>query len=247
MNEILRITTETLSYTTPEGLKMQGYYCRPIDAPNELSGVLVAAEWWGLSEHAKRSAERLAQAGYAALVMDVYGEGRFTSDAKQAGEWMNAVLADPAILTERTNLAFETLVAQPKVNPLSIGAIGFCFGGKVVLDMARRGVDLKAVASFHGNLTPAIPALEGFVKGEILIEHAGLDTMVSAESLEAFKREMEAAKVRYHVDVFPEAKHGFTNPQATENGEKNGVDLAYNAEAAAAAWQNMLNLLEHTL
>jgi dienelactone hydrolase len=117
---------------------------------------------------------------------------------------------------------------------------------KVVLDMARRGADLKAVVSFHGNLSPAVPALEGVVKAELLIEHAGQDSMVSMADLAAFEQEMNAAKVRYHVDIF-DAKHGFTNPQATHNGEKNGVDLAYNEEAAAQSWQNMLNLLERVL
>lgn len=179
--------------------------------------------------------------------MDLYGDARLTDDAEQANEWMTAALASPEILAERTDLAFKALAQEPQVNALSIGAIGFCFGGKVVLDMARRGADLKAVASFHGNLTPAAPAREGFVKGELLVEHAAEDTMVSMDALAAFEQEMNAAKVRYHVDIFAGAKHGFTNPQATRNGEKNGVDLAYNEAAAAEAWQNMLNLLERVL
>lgn len=243
----MAIITRNIRYTTADGITLQSYLCLPEQAADELSGVLVAPEWWGLSEHAKRSAERLAEAGYAALAMDLYGDARLTDDASQANEWMTATLAAPEILAERTDLAFKALAQEPQVNPLSIGAIGFCFGGKVVLDMARRGADLKAVASFHGNLTPAAPAREGFVKGELLVEHAGQDTMVSMESVAAFKQEMDAAKVRYHVDMFPDAKHGFTNPQATHNGEKNGVDLAYNEQAAATAWQNMLNLLERVM
>ncbi len=243
----MAIITRTISYTTADGVALQSYLCLPEQAADELSGVLVAPEWWGQSEHAKRSAERLAEAGYAALVMDLYGDARLTDDAAQANEWMTAVLADAEILAERTDLAFKALALEPQVNALSIGAIGFCFGGKVVLDMARRGADLKAVASFHGNLSPNAPAREGFIKGELLVEHAGQDTMVSMEAVEAFKQEMDAAKVRYHVDIFPNAKHGFTNPQATRNGEKNGVDLAYDEQAAATAWQNMLNLLERVL
>ncbi|UOO81990.1 dienelactone hydrolase family protein [Uruburuella testudinis] len=243
----MSVITRTLSYTTADGLTLQSHLCLPEQAADELSGVLVAPEWWGLSEHAKRAAERLAEAGYAALAMDLYGDACLTDDAAQANEWMTAVLADPAILVERTDLAFHALTAQSQINPHSIGAIGFCFGGKVVLDMARRGADLKAVTSFHGNLTPAIPAQEGFIKGSLLIEHAEKDTMVTLDDLAAFEQEMNAAKVRYSVDIFPGAKHGFTNPQATRNGEKNGVDLAYNEEAAASAWQNMLNLLGRTL
>lgn len=243
----MAIITRNISYTTADGVTLQSYLCLPEQAADELSGVLVAPEWWGLSEHAKRSAERLAEAGYAALAMDLYGGARLTDNAAEANEWMTAVLADADILAERTDLAFKALALEPQVNALAVGAIGFCFGGKVVLDMARRGADLKAVASFHGNLTPNAPAREGFIKGELLVEHAGQDTMVTMEAVEAFKQEMDAAKVRYHVDVFPDAKHGFTNPQATRNGEKNGVDLAYDEQAAATAWQNMLNLLERVL
>ena len=242
----MRITTRTLSYTTADGLTLQSYLCLPEEAPNELSGVLVAPEWWGLSDHAKHAAERLAEAGYAALAMDLYGEARLTDEAAQANEWMMEALSDPAVLTERTHLAQQALASVQQISPLSTAAIGFCFGGKVVLDMARRGADLKAVVSFHGNLSPAVPALEGVVKAELLIEHAGQDSMVSMDDLAAFEQEMNAAKVRYHVDIF-DAKHGFTNPQATHNGEKNGVDLAYNEKAAAQSWQNMLNLQERVL
>ncbi|MDO5073755.1 MAG: dienelactone hydrolase family protein [Neisseria animaloris] len=243
----MSFTTRTVNYTTADGLNLQGYLCLPEQAVNDLSGVLVAPEWWGMSDHAKQAAEKLASEGYAAMVMDLYGEGRLTDEAAQANEWMTGVLSDPVILAERTKLAFHTLAAQPEVNPHSIGAIGFCFGGKVVLDMARRGEDLKAVTSFHGILAPVVPAMEGIVKGEILVEHAGKDVMVSMDDVAAFEQEMKAAKVHYRVDVFPDAKHGFTNPQATRNGEKNGVDLAYDETAAAAAWQNMLNLLERVL
>ncbi|WP_373823468.1 dienelactone hydrolase family protein [Neisseria dentiae] len=243
----MSITTRTVEYTTAGGLTLKSYLCLPEHAVDSLSGILVAPEWWGLSEHAKRAAERLAEQGYAALAMDLYGGARLTDDAAQANAWMTEALADPAVLTERTRLGLKALAAQPEVDGNRIGAIGFCFGGRVVLDMARRGDDLKAVTSFHGILATPEPAREGFIKGELLVEHAGLDTMVTMDAVEAFRKEMDNAKARYHIDVFPYAKHGFTNPQATRNGEKNGVDLAYNEADAEVAWQNMLNLLERTL
>lgn len=241
------ITTRTLEYATAGGLTLKSYLCLPEAAAGALPCVLVAPEWWGLSEHAKHAAERLAEQGYAALVMDLYGGARLTDDAAQANEWMTEVLSDPAVLAERTRLAQQALAAQPETDGSRTAAIGFCFGGRVVLDMARRGDDLKAVTSFHGILATPEPAREGVVKGELLVEHAGQDALVSMEEVEAFRREMDAAKVRYHIDVFPYAKHGFTNPQATRNGEKNGVDLAYNEADAEVAWRNMLNLLQRTL
>ncbi|UOO77122.1 dienelactone hydrolase family protein [Neisseria sp. Dent CA1/247] len=243
----MTVTAHTLEYRTENGLTLKSTLYLPAQAVSGLSGVLVAPEWWGITEHAKNAAKRLAEQGYAALAMDLYGDARLTDDAAQANEWMTAVLSDPAALPERTRLGFEALAARPEVNPHRIGAVGFCFGGKVVLDMARRGDDLKAVTSFHGILATAVPAQEGFIKGELLIEHAGKDVLVSDADLAAFRQEMDAAKARYRIDVFPEAKHGFTNPQATRNGEKNGVDLAYNETDAQQAWQNMLDLLERNL
>ncbi|MCS4533959.1 dienelactone hydrolase family protein [Neisseria montereyensis] len=243
----MSVITRTVEYTAADGTVFKSTLYLPKNTVKDLSGVLVAPEWWGLSEHAKHSAELLAEQGYAALAMDLYGDARLTDDAAQANEWMTQALSDPTILAERTKLAYEALAAQPEVNPHSLGVIGFCFGGRVALDMARRGMDLKAATSFHGILGTDIRAEEGLIKGEILVEHGGADSMVSMDDVASFRREMDNAKVRYHVDVFPNAKHGFTNPQATHNAEKNGTDLAYNEEAATKAWQNMLNLLERTL
>lgn len=244
----MSITTRTIEYTTSDGITLKSHFACPVDTPNELSGILVAPEWWGLSEHAKKSAERLAEAGYAALAMDLYGDAQLTDEASVAAANMNALLEAPEKLDERTRLALETLQAQPAVNALNIGAIGFCFGGRVVLDMARRGVPLKAVASFHGLLETTTPATEGTVKAELLIATGGEDPLVPQETLAAFVAEMEKAKVNYHVDTYPEARHGFTNPQATANGIKNQFDaLHYDEAAAKTSWQNMLNLLERTL
>lgn len=243
-----RILTRTLAYADSSGTVLESHFCLPEQAPAGLSGILVAPEWWGLSAHAKHSAERLAEAGYAALAVDLYGGAKLTDDAALANENMTYLLENPAVLNERTQLALTQLQAQPEVEKLNIGAVGFCFGGKVVLDMARRGLPLKAVASFHGNLTPAVPAEEGMVKGEILIEHGEEDTLTTMDDVAAFRKEMDAAKVPYHIDVFPGAKHGFTNPQADQNGEKNQVDfLGYDAQAAQESWHNALQFFQRIL
>ena len=244
----MSITTRTIEYTTSDGITLKSHFAGPGNAPHELSGILVAPAWWGLSEHAKKSAERLAEAGYAALAMDLYGDAQLTDEASVASANMTALLEAPEKLNERTRLALETLQAQSEVNALNICAIGFSFGGRVVLDMARRGVPLKAVASFHGLLETATPAAEGMVKGELLLATGGKDPLVPPEVLEAFTAEMDKAKANYHIDTFPDARHGFTNPQATANGIKNQFDaLHYDEAAAKTSWQNMLNLLERTL
>lgn len=236
----MNTVTRPLTYTD-NGVTLTSHLYLPESLQAATPAILVAPEWWGLGEFPKHSAERLAQAGYIALAMDVYGDNRLTDKAEQAGQWMNEVLADPQILPRRTRLALDALSQVDYVDPDKIAAIGFCFGGKVVLDMARRGQNLQGAVSFHGNLTPATPAQAGKIHAKLLIEHGGQDTMVSMEALEAFKKEMDAAGADYHIDLYPDAKHGFTNPAATENGRKNQVDLAYNEAAATQSWQAMLN------
>ena len=128
-----------------------------------------------------------------------------------------------------------------------MGAVGFCFGGKIVLDMARSGLKLKAVATFHGNLATSKRAQPGDIKAELLIAHGGDDTMVTMDVVEDFKKEMDAAGVSYDLDIYEGAKHGFTNPKIDEQAEQNDLDLAYNAAATEKSWQKMLEFFERTL
>ncbi|MRN38278.1 dienelactone hydrolase family protein [Neisseria sp. N95_16] len=242
----MSILTRTVSYTDSTGTTLQSHFAYPAQG-EKAAAVLVAPEWWGLSEHAKNSAERLAEQGYAALATDLYGNAMLTEDAAVAGENMMKLVNNPELLAERTQLALDALVAQAESDGERLAAIGFCFGGRVVLEAARNGAPLKAVASFHGNLTPSKPAEKGAIKGELLIEHGELDTLVTMEDVEAFRAEMEAAEARFYIDVFLNAKHGFTNPKATHNGERNGVDLGYQQEAAEQSWQNMLDLFKRVL
>ncbi|WP_226883407.1 dienelactone hydrolase family protein [Neisseria yangbaofengii] len=181
------------------------------------------------------------------MAADLYGNAMLTEDATVAGENMMKLVNNPELLAERTQLALDALAAQAESDGGRLAAIGFCFGGRVVLEAARRGTPLKAVASFHGDLTPSEPAGKGTIKGELLIEHGELDTLVTMEGVEAFRAEMQAAEARFHIDVFSNAKHGFTNPKATHNGERNGVDLGYQQEAAEQSWQNMLDLFKRVL
>lgn len=240
-----------LSYTTEANVSLESVlYLPSTDEHGErghLPAVLVFPEWWGLSEHIKDRAKRLAQAGYVALAVDMYGNACLTKDANVAGERMNELLNNPKLLAERMQLAYDHLSAVSEVNPKKIAAIGFCFGGRVVLDMARQGFDLCAVVTFHGMLGTQQPAQQGVVQAEILVEHGQLDTMCTLQDVSAFRQEMEAANVKHHIDILPDAKHGFTNPQATENGQRNGADLAYHEQAAEQAWDNMLQFLARVL
>jgi dienelactone hydrolase len=208
---------------------------------------LVAPEWWGVVEHPQKVTERLAEAGFAAVAMDVYGEGKLTTDAAQANEWMSQMLADQDMLMARCKLIMDDFTDLEAVDTNRLGAIGFCFGGKIALDMAREGFPLKAVATFHGNPTPKQPAQKGKFTAKVLVAHGEADSMVSMDAIEGLKKELDNADVEYTVDVYEGAKHGFTNPNADKRAEENGVDLGYDADAAKASWDEMIAFMQDNL
>lgn len=244
----MSIKTFELISTTKNGIELISYVALPEDASEEnpAAGILVAPEWWGVVDHPKSVVERLAKAGYAAVAMDVYGEGKLTSDAAMANMWMEQVLADQDMLMDRCRLILNDFSDQLAVDGSNLGAIGYCFGGKVVLDMAREGMPLKAVATFHGNPTPKQPADKNFT-AKVLVAHGRDDSMVSMEAIEGLKSELDAADVDYTIDVYDNAKHGFTNPHADERAAKNDVDLGYNEAAAKQSWDNMLEFMKNNL
>lgn len=241
----MSIKTYELISTTENGVELISYIALPEDASadNPVAGIMVAPEWWGVVDYPKSVTERLAKAGYAAIAMDVYGEGKLTADAAMANMWMTQVLEDQDMLMDRCRLILNDFSDQLAVDKDNLGAIGFCFGGKIVLDMARVGMPLKAVASFHGNPTPKQPADKNF-SAKVLFAHGRDDSMVSMDAVEDFKKEMENAGVDYTVDVYDNAKHGFTNPNADERAAKNDVDLGYNEAAAKQSWDKMMDFMK---
>nr|WP_317200093.1 dienelactone hydrolase family protein [uncultured Psychrobacter sp.] len=244
----MSIKTFELISTTENNVELISYVALPESATddNPVAGIMVAPEWWGVVDHPKSVAERLAKAGYAAVVMDVYGEGKLTGDAAMANMWMEQVLADQDMLMSRCRLILNDFSDQLAVNGNNLGAIGFCFGGKVVLDMAREGMPLKAVASFHGNLAPKQPADNNF-SAKVLVAHGAEDSMISMDAVADFKKEMDNAGTDYTVDVYDNAKHGFTNPHADERAAKNDIDLGYNEKAANESWDKMMDFMKANL
>lgn len=244
----MSIKTLELVSTTDNGVELISYVALPEKATDDspVPGILVAPEWWGVVDHPKSVVERLAKAGYAAVAMDVYGEGKLTTDAAMANMWMEQVLADQNMLMDRCRLILNDFGDQLGVNGDNLGAIGFCFGGKVVLDMAREGMPLKAVATFHGNLAPKQAADDKF-KAKVLIAHGGDDSMVSMDAVEDFKKEMDNVSADYTVDVYEGAKHGFTNPHADERASNNDIDLGYNEKAAKQSWDKMMDFMKANL
>ena len=240
------IQTREIQYTAADGSTLIGYYAAPENS-QAIAGVIVAPEWWGRNEYTEQRARELADHGYAALAIDMYGDKKVTTDAKQAYEWMMQTFEDAETIVTRASAALATLAQQTEVNADKLAAIGFCYGGKVVLDLARSGADLKAVATFHATLAPKAPAQEGQVKAEIMVFHGEEDSMVTLDDVAKFKDEMFAAKVNHEVIVYEDAKHGFSNPLADERAKANGVDLGYNAEVEQKSLAAMYELLHRHL
>jgi dienelactone hydrolase len=199
---------------------------------------VVVHEWWGLNDYARRRARELAELGYAALAVDMYGDGKHTQHAHEAKAWMNDAVSNAAASMARAQAGLELLKSQAEVDPERVAAIGYCFGGKIVLDMARAGMDLDGVVSFHGVLAGA-PAEKGKVKARVLVLNGAADTFISADDIAGFKKEMDNAGVNYRFVNYPKARHGFTSKDADRLAKENNLDLAYNAKADKASWKEM--------
>lgn len=220
---------------------LQGFLAWDDTAKGKRPGVIVVHEWWGHNEHARNQARRLAEAGYVAFALDMYGRGKVTLHPADAEGFMKEATKDPAILTARFNAALDQLKKSPHVDPERIAAIGYCFGGAVVLGMARSGADLDAVVSFHGSLGTQTPAGPGTIRARVLVMTGAADPMTPPDLVEGFENEMKAAGARYEVVSYPGVKHSFTNPDA----HKAGMDaLAYDAEADRKSWAKMLELFQ---
>ncbi len=237
------IRTEELSYQVGD-TKLKGSLSWDANIKGPRPGILVVHEWWGLNDYVRKRARMLAESGYTALALDMYGDGKEAKHPDDAMKFMQAAISDRDVAKQRFLAAYDLLAAQPSTSPTQISAIGYCFGGGVVLEMARQGVDLDGVVSFHGSLGTPSPAKKGQVKGKVLVLHGADDGLVPPEQVAAFKKEMDAAEVDYEFIAYPGAKHAFTNPAATDNGKKFGMPLAYNADADAKSWAEMSALLE---
>lgn len=214
---------------------LRGFLARPA-AGGPAPGVLVVHEWWGMNDYAQRRARELAERGYVAFACDMYGAGKVTDDPKVAGEFAGPFRSDLALTLRRARAGLAQLAAAPGVDAQRLSAIGFCFGGTVVLNLARAGEPLRLVGSFHGSLKTDAPAAPGVVKAHVLVLHGGSDPMVPPADVAAFMGEMIAARADWRLDTYGTALHAFTNPRARElNKVLPAVDYDPAAEAASFA------------
>ncbi len=210
---------------------MKGFLVYDDAVSGKRPGIVMVPEWWGITGHIRGEAQKFAQQGYAAFVADMYGDAKTADNPKDAGALATSVMKDPAVMAARFNAARAQLAGHASVDPTRIGAVGYCFGGAVVLNMARTGADLDAVAGFHASLGLNTPApAPGTVKAKILVLNGADDPFVKREEYDALKKDLDAAKAEYRVIEYPGATHAFTNPEATALGQKFNLPLRYDAQ-----------------
>ena len=229
------IVTKSVEYEQG-GLKFEGKVAYDNASTAKRPGVLVVHQWMGPTDYELRRAVQLAEMGYVAFVADIYGKGVRPTDQKQAGELAAKYRAERSLLRARAIAALAALKAQPLVDKGRIAAIGYCFGGGTVLELARSGAELSGVVSFHGNLDTPNPADAKAIRTRLLVLHGADDPYVTADQVAAFKKEMKDANVSYEFIAYPSAVHGFT---MKESGDDPSKVMAYNAKADAESWQKM--------
>jgi dienelactone hydrolase len=210
---------------------MKGFVVYDDAAKGKQPGIVMVPEWWGITKHIHNEAHKFAQQGYTAFIADMYGDAKTADNPTDAGALSSSVMKNPALMESRFNAARDQLAKQASVDPKRIGAVGYCFGGAVVLNMARTGADLAAVAGFHASLGINTPApAPGTVKAKILILNGADDPFVKREQYDALKKDFDAAKADYRIIEYPGAVHAFTNPEATELGKKFNLPIRYDAK-----------------
>jgi dienelactone hydrolase len=236
------VETSEVTYTA-DGVTLKGYLAKP-EGGGKRPGVLVVHEWWGLNDYAKMRARKVAELGYVALAVDMYGDGANTTDTKVAGEMSGTVRKNPALGLARFKAGMDFLKNDPAVDANKIAAIGYCFGGTTVLTMARAGLDLRGVVSFHGSLAPVGEPAGKNIKAKVLVCHGGADASVTQEQFDNFLKEMTESGAEWQVNVYGKAKHSFSNPASDAVGMAN---LGYNKTADERSWAEMVMFLKEVL
>lgn len=235
INAQAQLHTESIVYKQGD-TALKGYLVYDTAVAGPRPAVLVVHEWWGLNDYARSRAEQLAKLGYIALAVDMYGNGAMAGTMQEAGTMATVLKSNRPLMRERINAALATLKAQPQTDPKRIAAIGYCFGGTVVLELARSGAEIAGIVSFHGGLDTPNPADAKNIRCKVLAAHGADDPYVPAAQVQAFQDEMRSAGVDWELNYYGDAVHGFTNPQ---NGTDKAKGAAYNEKADQRSWAAM--------
>ncbi len=236
----VNVKGEEVTYAT-DSTNLKGYIAYDTNAQGKRPGVLIVHEWWGHNDYVRKRADMLAELGYTALAVDMYGDGKLADHPDDAGKFAMSVMTNLPEATARFDAAMTLLKSNASVDGEKIGAIGYCFGGSVVLTMANSGADLDAVAAFHSGVQlPVMP--NDKLKARVLVCNGAEDPFINPESVIAFKAAMDSIGANYNYVSYPGVKHSFTSKEADANGEKFGLPLAYDAEADEKSWASLQEL-----
>ena len=229
------IKTEVIDYKDGD-VVLQGYLAYDDTKTANVPGVLVVHEWWGQSDYSRKRAEQLAGLGYVAFALDMYGKDVTANTPDEAGRLATPFYKDRALMRSRAMAGLNVLKSQKHVDPKRLAAIGYCFGGSTVLELARGGADLAGVVSFHGGLDFPIAEETKNIKGSVLICTGADDPMVTPDKVDAFEDQLRKAKVDYQIQVYGGAVHAFSNPAADAH---NIPGIKYNEKADKRSWEAM--------
>ena len=232
-----KLKEETVAYSVDK-LNMKSFVVYDENKEGKRPAVLVVHEWWGLNDYIKRRARMLAEMGYIAMAVDMYGNDRMGNDPDAAGALAMPYYSNPAMTKKIFDAALREFKKNPNVDENNIAGIGYCFGGGVLLNLARMGEPLNGVVSFHGSLV-GITVDNVLIKAEILVCHGDADSFVPPADVAIFKKQMDSIGKSYTFKSYPGATHAFTNPDATETGKKFKMPIEYNAAADSASWNDM--------
>lgn len=236
-----QIKEENVTYSS-NGTTMNGYVAYNDQEQGKRPAILVVHEWWGLNDYPRNRAKQLAQLGYIAMAVDMYGNGKTAANPQEAQSLATPFYKDPMLAKTRLDAALQKIKQFPQTDTANIAAIGYCYGGFVVLNAAKLGEDLKGVVSFHGDLSGVAPDKK-LLKAKVLVCHGAADKFVSQEVVDKFKHQMDSVGADYTFKSYPNATHAFTNPAATETGKKFNMPIEYNAEADKNSWNDMKDFL----
>jgi dienelactone hydrolase len=230
-----KVVGKTIAYEDA-GVHLDGYLAYDDAVAGRRPGVLVVHEWWGLNEYARGRADQLAALGYVAFAVDMYGKGKVTKHPEEASEWAKEVSSNIRVWQQRALAGLKVLKKEPRTDPGRIAAVGYCFGGSTVQQLAYSGADIKGVVSFHGSLVLPPAEQASKVKAKILICHGAADPFNPPEVVAAYMAAMDKAALDWQLNVYGGAKHGFTNPNADKAGM---AALGYSKSADQRSWAAM--------
>jgi dienelactone hydrolase len=231
------IKEETISYQV-DGVTVNGYIAYDDNLKGKRPAILVVPEWWGWNDYVKMRARKLAELGYIAIALDIYGNGKIATNPKEAQESATPFYQNPNMGKSRIDAALLKIKSYPQTDATKVAAIGYCFGGSLVLNAAKLGADLIGVVSFHGGLA-GVPADKSMLKAKILVCHGGSDQFVLQKDVDTFKHQLDSIGATYTFKVYANATHAFSNPDATKTGKAFNMPIAYNAEADQNSWNDM--------